>query len=109
MLLLGANDVGLDLLLSSEPEAYVSHARSFYGIQVAVHASEDFLDRSSVIIAQPGFDIRISITPTVFDTNPLVRNLPIKKRNCFFDDEVIDHLRNVSTIYTIIFFDREIC
>lgn len=65
--------MGLDLFLASEPNAYYSYSRPFYGIQVAIHPQEDFPDMKNPIIIQPGYDIKVFITPSVLISDPAVR------------------------------------
>lgn len=66
------DDVGMDLLLSPEPNEYYSYTRSFYGIHVAIHAQEDYPDMSSSFIIQPGYHAKAFITPYVVSSDEAV-------------------------------------
>lgn len=63
---------GLDVILSPEPNEYISYHRTFYGIQVVVHNSDDFPVADSPIIVQPNYDMKILIEPTILISNPMV-------------------------------------
>lgn len=68
---------------------YVAYTRSYYGISVLIHSPEDYPQASSTTtVAQPGCDVMLAIIPSVVVSEPDVRSLTLKQRNCFFDDEV---------------------
>lgn len=109
---LGAGDnVGLDLFLSPEPNEYVSYVKPYYGIQIAIHAQEDYPDMKNAVIVQPGYDVKIFITPSILISDEAVcgpsdsintyyrffkiksfkfqvRHLTLNHRKCLFEDEV---------------------
>lgn len=65
-------NVGINLLLASEPDEYVSYVRAFYGIQVAIHGQEDYPDINNPILAQPGYDVKVFVTPSVLTSDQTV-------------------------------------
>lgn len=64
--------MGLDLFLSPDPKEYYSYTRPFYGIQVAIHQQEDYPDMKSHILVQPGYDVKVLITPSVLISDQAV-------------------------------------
>lgn len=77
------------LLIDAEPQEYYSFIRSYYGIQVEIHARDDYPEMSNPIIVQPGYSARVLISPSVVNTDENVRRLPLSQRQCLFDDEVL--------------------
>lgn len=54
-----------------------------------VHGTQDFpqgADRTT--FGQPGTDVTIAVIPSIVVSEESIRRLPLKKRNCYFDDEV---------------------
>lgn len=51
--------------MSTEPNEYIAYIQSLYGIQVSVHSPDIFPEMNNPIVAQPGYDFRVLITPTV--------------------------------------------
>lgn len=81
--------VGVDLLIHIDTEDYLAYAASYYGVTIMIHGSSNFPTLSDrVIIGQPGQDVTISVIPTVVVSEPAIRSLPLKQRNCYFEDEV---------------------
>lgn len=83
------DDVGMFLLIDAEPQEYYSFIRSYYGIQVEIHAQDDYPEMGNPIIVQPGYSARVLISPSVVNTDENVRRLPLSQRQCLFDDEVL--------------------
>lgn len=82
-------NVGLSALIRIAPTHYVAYSKSFYGAYVLIHGPEDYPQASvTTVVGQPGCDLAIAVTPSVVVSEPSIRNLPQKKRNCLFDDEV---------------------
>lgn len=72
-----------------EPDEYVAYSKSFYGAYILIHGPTDFPQTSvTTAIGQPGSDLTIAVTPTVTVSMPRIRQMPITKRKCLFDDEV---------------------
>lgn len=81
--------VGLHVHLHVETEHYLSYVNSYYGIKVLVNEPEDFPETSvSTVLVQPYFDVSISVIPSIVVSQDSIRNLPLRQRNCLFDDEV---------------------
>lgn len=81
--------VGLDIVLDVAPKQYQSFVKSYYGVAVLIHGTEDFPQNSDkTTIAQPGCDVTIAIIPSVVVSEDAIREISFKKRNCYFDDEV---------------------
>lgn len=68
---------GLELILASEPNEYVSYYKTFYGIQIAIHSKEDYPDLSSPVLVQPGYDMKVLIRPSVLTSEENVIDKPI--------------------------------
>ncbi|KAJ6642565.1 Pickpocket protein 28 [Pseudolycoriella hygida] len=80
--------VSLEVLLHVSVAQYVAYTRSYYGISVLIHSPEDYPQASATTtIAQPGCDVILAIIPSVVVSEPSVRTLALKQRNCFFQDE----------------------
>ncbi len=81
--------VSLEVLLRVSMVEYVAYTRSYYGISVLIHSPEDYPQASATTtIAQPGCEVILAIIPSIVVSEPAVRSLTLKQRNCFFDDEV---------------------
>lgn len=71
------------------PNYYMSYTRSFYGVSVLIHGPEDYPQASvTTVVGQPGCDLTISVTPSIITSSAEIRNIPQKRRNCYFHDEV---------------------
>lgn len=64
--------MGLDLLLSPDADDYISYVRSFVGIQISIHGQEEYSDNRNLIIAIPGYDYRLFITPSILTSDESV-------------------------------------
>lgn len=77
------------MLTASEPEYYVSFGRLVYGLDIIVHEPYDFPEvLGTYLHAQPNDTLRIPIKITTIVTEPRVRSISRKQRNCLFEDEV---------------------
>lgn len=83
-------NVGLHLRIEIEKESYVAYSKSFYGAKILIHDAENFPQTSvtTTTIGQPGYDLTIAVIPSVIVSEPGIRSLSEKQRNCLFDDEV---------------------
>lgn len=82
------DDVGLEFLVYSEPQYYVSPSNSLLGVKLIIQKPDDFIDMpSNVYIVQPGYRNKIYVTPSVYVTDETVRTLSLKQRDCLFEDE----------------------
>lgn len=66
-------DVGMNVLLSPDPDEYISSTRSYAGIQVSVHGQETYSDSNHLIVAQSGFENQIYVTPCVVSSDDEVK------------------------------------
>lgn len=81
--------VGLQALIRVGTTESISYTHTYYGASVLVHGSEDFpqlADRTAV--GQPGDDVTVGVVPTITVSTDSIRGLPVKKRSCYFEDEV---------------------
>ena len=82
-------NVGLTVLVDSEVNEYMSYTNKYYGVNVLIHAAEDFPETSiSSTLVQLGQDASIAVVPSVSVSSPDIRSLPISQRKCLFKDEV---------------------
>lgn len=83
-------NVGLNIRIEVERDAYVAYSKSYYGVKILVHDAESFPQSSvaSTTIGQPGYDLTIAVIPSVIVSEPGIRSLSMKQRKCLFDDEV---------------------
>lgn len=103
-------NVGLNLRIEVEKEHYVAYSKSFYGAKILIHDAENFPQTSvtTTTIGQPGSDLTIAVIPSVIVSEPGIRSLSQKQRNCLFDDEVsqIVSFRKISTLSSPFFFRK---
>lgn len=83
-------NVGLNIRIEIEKESYVAYSKSFYGAKIFIHDAENFPQTSvtTTTIGQPGYDLTIAVLPSVIVSEPGIRSLSEKQRNCLFVDEV---------------------
>lgn len=83
-------NVGLNIRIEIEKESYVAYSKSFYGAKILIHDAENFPQTSvtTTTIGQPGYDLTIAVLPSVIVSEPGIRSLSQKQRNCLFVDEV---------------------
>lgn len=81
--------VGLDVFVRFGGSPYVSYGDSFYGVSILLHGPEDFpLTSDRAAYGQPGDDVTVAVIPTVVVSEASVRGLPLRQRECYFDDEL---------------------
>lgn len=73
----------MELILSPEANEYVSYIRTFHGIQVAMHSPEDFPDLSSPVLLQPGYEMKIFITPSVLTSDKNVIDIYLAQTSTY--------------------------
>ncbi|KAL0117426.1 hypothetical protein PUN28_010336 [Cardiocondyla obscurior] len=84
-------DVGLAVALNIEPDTYKASSRPFVGASVMIHDPIDFPDIGAhVASVLPGHVLAISVTGTSIRGMESLRNIPLEKRLCYFDDEMMD-------------------
>lgn len=84
--------VGMETLIRVASDDYMSYAKAYYGASILIHGPEDFPQGSDKITTgQPGTDVTIGVTPSVVVSEDIVRSLPLRKRQCYFDNEVIKY------------------
>lgn len=62
----------LEIAMWPEPEEYFSYLWSFYGIVIDIHLFEKYPEFKNIIQIQPGYDMRVFVTPTAVRTEDLV-------------------------------------
>lgn len=81
--------VGLDAYIQIGTADYVSYSKSYYGVSILVHGSDEFPQSSDhTAFGQPGDDVTVAVVPTVVVSEPSVRDLPLRQRGCYFSDEL---------------------
>lgn len=90
-------NVGLNIRIEVERDTYMAYSKSFYGVKILIHDAESFPQSSvtTTTIGQPGYDLTIAVIPSVIVSEPGIKSLSQKQRNCLFNDEVcaIDHIQ----------------
>lgn len=71
----GGDWSSLEIALWPEPEEYHSYLWSFYGIVIDIHLYHKYPEFKSIIQIQPGYDMRLFVTPSVVQTDKSVRNI----------------------------------
>lgn len=81
--------VGINIGVRVGTTNSIAYTRTFYGIGVLVHGSQDFAQNTDLTAyGQPGDDLLIGVVPTVTVSDPSIRPLPVQQRACYFDDEL---------------------
>lgn len=82
------NHLGLALVLNAAPNEYYCSSSSGYGFKVLVHSPHEFpeVDEYGLPIAN-GFESRIVTTPVISRASDAVRHMPMKIRQCIFENE----------------------
>lgn len=107
-------NVGLNIRIEIEKDSYVAYSKSFYGAKILIHDAENFPQTSvtTTTIGQPGYDLTIAVLPSVIVSEPGIRSLSQKQRNCLFEDEVglfcLEFLHLI-IIQFMLTFDRKNC
>lgn len=68
----GGDWSSLEIALWPEPEEYFSYLWSFYGVVIDIHLYDKYPEFKSIIQIQPGYDMRIYVTPSVVMTEDIV-------------------------------------
>ncbi|XP_015185582.1 PREDICTED: pickpocket protein 28-like [Polistes dominula] len=86
-------DVGLAVALNIEAEHYKSSNTPFAGATVLIHDPHDYPDIGiHSITVLPGHTIGVGISGTTTKSSNNLRQLPLIKRMCFFENEVSNTL-----------------
>lgn len=92
---------GLDVVIDIAKDDYVSYSQAFYGVSIYVHSFNEFPQiADKMVIAQPSTDVLIAVEPTVLTSAGNIRPLPLRLRNCYFEDEA--WVRICSRFYIIL-------
>lgn len=62
--------MGLYVVMTPEINKYISYTQSFFGVHVGIHAPDEFADFDNLVVAQPGYDLKIMLTPSVLVSDP---------------------------------------
>lgn len=80
--------LGLSLTLQPEIEHYITDTK-FGGTVIFVHGPFEYPDtKVSYLLGLPATDVNIAVIPHVVESSNEIRNLPLEKRKCFFENEV---------------------
>ncbi|XP_077267511.1 sodium channel protein Nach [Temnothorax americanus] len=87
-------DVGLAVALNIEPNMYKATSRPYVGASVMIHDPIDFPDIGAhVASVPPGHVLAVSVTGTSIRSMESLRNIPLEKRMCYFDNEKSGEVR----------------
>lgn len=82
-------DVGLAVVLNVDRYNYKGSLRPSVGASVFIHDSIDFPDiGAQIAFVPPGHVLTVSVTGTSIKSMSSMRDLPLERRLCYFDDEV---------------------
>lgn len=85
--------MGLAVALNIDRYNYMGSVRPSVGASIFIHDPIDFPDIGAHIASvPPGHVLAISVSGTSVKSMDSMRNLPVEKRLCYFDDEVCAHL-----------------
>uniref|UniRef100_A0A182QFM1 Sodium channel protein Nach n=1 Tax=Anopheles farauti TaxID=69004 RepID=A0A182QFM1_9DIPT len=80
--------VGLSILIDVEPDTYMAPTKSYYGAEIYVHDSSDFpSDADFEHVAQPGWDVVMSVIPLPIESSSTMSQVPEAMRNCYLPEE----------------------
>lgn len=83
----GAN-LGLTLLLDGGISEYYCSSTNGYGFKILLHSPNEaarIINYGTQVSC--GYESRIVITPTLSEATDAIRKLPVKVRQCYFDNE----------------------
>lgn len=79
---------GLSITLQPEVEQYISDTKTA-GTFIFVHGPFEYPDtKVSYLLGTLATDVNIAVIPHVVESSNEIRALPLKKRKCYFQDEV---------------------
>uniref|UniRef100_A0A182PHT6 Pickpocket n=1 Tax=Anopheles epiroticus TaxID=199890 RepID=A0A182PHT6_9DIPT len=80
--------VGLSILIDVQPDTYMAPTKSYYGAEVYIHDSSDFpSDADFEHVAQPGWDVIMSVIPLPIESSSTMSQVPESMRKCFLPEE----------------------
>ncbi|XP_053674694.1 sodium channel protein Nach-like [Anopheles nili] len=80
--------VGFSVLIDVQPDTYMAPTKSYYGAEVYVHDSSDFpSDADFEHVAQPGWDVVMSVIPLPIESSSTMSQVPEEMRKCFLPEE----------------------
>uniref|UniRef100_A0A182UUX0 Uncharacterized protein n=1 Tax=Anopheles merus TaxID=30066 RepID=A0A182UUX0_ANOME len=80
--------VGLSILIDVQPDTYMAPTKSYYGAEVYIHDSSDFpSDADFEHVAQPGWDVVMSVIPLPIESSTTMNQVPESMRKCFLPEE----------------------
>ncbi|XP_053663721.1 pickpocket protein 11-like [Anopheles marshallii] len=89
-------NVGLSILIDVQPDTYMAPTKSYYGAEVYIHDSNDFpSDADLEHVAQPGWDVIMSVIPLPIESSSTMSQVPESMRNCFLPEESDSQPRDV--------------
>lgn len=80
---------GLSLTLHPEMQHYIADTM-FVGTIIFVHGPFEYPDtKVSYLMGSPGTDVNIAVIPNVVESSNEIRSLPMPKRRCYYQNEVV--------------------
>lgn len=80
--------VGLSLTLRPEMHHYLSDTK-FVDAVIFVHGPLEYPDtKVSYLLGLPATDVNIAVIPHVVESSTDIKNLPLTKRKCYYENEV---------------------
>lgn len=82
------NHLGLTVILNADVSEYYCASSSTLGFRVLVHGPHELpeIDEYGLSIAN-GYDSRIVVTPIISRASDAVRHIPMKIRQCLYENE----------------------
>lgn len=95
------------MTLHPEVDHYITDTK-FVGVVIFVHGSYEYPDtKVSYVLGLPASDVNIAVIPHVIESSKEIRDLPMRKRKCLFDNEVLFLIHSLITRITAIAFRRK--
>lgn len=86
--------MGLTLILNAEENEYYCSSTNGYGFKVLVHSPHELPETNEYGLGiANGYESRIVVTPIISRASDAVRHMPMKIRQCIFENE------NVLTLF----------
>lgn len=80
--------MGLTIVLDANLKSYFCSSTNSVGFKVLLHTPTETPKISNYgFFITPGQEIRTVVEPRINDASQLIRNIPVKQRNCFFASE----------------------
>lgn len=82
------NSLGLTLVLNAAINEYYCSSTNGYGFKVLVHSPHELPETNEYGLGIPnGYESRLVATPIISRASDAVRHIPMKIRQCIFENE----------------------